>query len=40
MDVETGTPVNDVTPEEIVEFAREIVALGARVLSGCYGSTP
>jgi len=40
MDVETETPLYDVTPEEMGEYARKYVALGARVVGGCCGSTP
>jgi len=40
MDVETETPVYDVTPEEMGEYAKKYIALGARVVGGCCGSTP
>lgn len=40
MDIETNTPVYDVTPEEMGAYARKYVALGARVVGGCCGSTP
>jgi methionine synthase I (cobalamin-dependent) len=39
MDVETEIPVYDVTPEDMGEYARKYVALGARVVGGCCGST-
>ena len=40
MDVKTDTAVYDVTPEEMGAFAQKYVALGARVVGGCCGSTP
>jgi 5-methyltetrahydrofolate--homocysteine methyltransferase len=40
MDAETNVAVYDVTPEQIGEFAKKYVALGARVVGGCCGSTP
>ena len=35
-----GNTVFDVTPEQMAEFARKYVALGARVVGGCCGNTP
>ena len=35
-----GNTVFDVTPEQMGEFARKIVALGVRVVGGCCGNTP
>jgi len=35
-----GKAVFDTTPEEMAEYARRFVALGARVVGGCCGSTP
>jgi len=35
-----GKTVFDVTPEQMAEFARKSVALGARVVGGCCGNTP
>jgi 5-methyltetrahydrofolate--homocysteine methyltransferase len=35
-----GDTVFDVTPEQMGEFARKYVALGARVVGGCCGNTP
>jgi 5-methyltetrahydrofolate--homocysteine methyltransferase len=32
--------VYDVTPEEMADYAKRFVALGARVVGGCCGSTP
>jgi 5-methyltetrahydrofolate--homocysteine methyltransferase len=40
MDVETNIAAYNVTPEEMGEFAKKYVALGARVVGGCCGSTP
>lgn len=35
-----GAAVYDLTPEQMGEFARKYVALGARVVGGCCGSSP
>ncbi|MCX6038863.1 MAG: homocysteine S-methyltransferase family protein [Chloroflexi bacterium] len=35
-----GNTVFDVTPEQMGEFARKYVTLGARVVGGCCGNTP
>jgi 5-methyltetrahydrofolate--homocysteine methyltransferase len=35
-----GNTVFDVTPEQMAEFARKYVVLGARVVGGCCGNTP
>ena len=35
-----GITVFDVTPEQMGEYARKYVALGARVVGGCCGNTP
>lgn len=35
-----GQTIYDVTPGEMGEFARRAIALGARVVGGCCGSTP
>jgi 5-methyltetrahydrofolate--homocysteine methyltransferase len=40
MDVETQIAVYDITPEQMGEYAKKYVALGARVVGGCCGSTP
>jgi 5-methyltetrahydrofolate--homocysteine methyltransferase len=32
--------IYDVTPEQVAEFAKKYVGLGARVVGGCCGSTP
>jgi methionine synthase I (cobalamin-dependent) len=37
---EGGEAVWDVTPEQMVAHARTFVALGARVVGGCCGTTP
>jgi 5-methyltetrahydrofolate--homocysteine methyltransferase len=36
----TGRSVYSVTPEQMGEFATRYVALGARIVGGCCGSTP
>jgi 5-methyltetrahydrofolate--homocysteine methyltransferase len=38
--MENGQAVYDVNPERMAEFATRYVALGARVVGGCCGSTP
>ena len=40
MDAEINISTYDVTPEEMGEFAKKFIALGARVVGGCCGSTP
>ncbi len=35
-----GRPVYDATPEMMADFAARAVALGARIIGGCCGSTP
>jgi 5-methyltetrahydrofolate--homocysteine methyltransferase len=40
MDAETNVAVYDVTPEQMGEYAKKYIALGARVVGGCCGSTP
>jgi len=35
-----GQAVYKVTPQEMGEFAKKLVALGARIVGGCCGSTP
>ncbi len=37
---EDGQAVYKVTPQEMGEFAKKFVALGARIVGGCCGSTP
>ena len=36
----TGRSIYTVTPEQMGEFAKRCVALGARIVGGCCGSTP
>jgi 5-methyltetrahydrofolate--homocysteine methyltransferase len=38
--VEGEATLYDVTPEQMAEFAKKVVALGARIVGGCCGSTP
>src|SRR5512139_2894257 len=40
VDAATGRSVYSVTPEQMGEFAKRYVALGARIVGGCCGSTP
>jgi len=40
MDMETETAIYDLTPEQMGEYAKKYVALGARVVGSCCGSTP
>jgi len=40
MDAETNRAVYDVTPEQMGAYAKKYIALGARVVGGCCGSTP
>jgi 5-methyltetrahydrofolate--homocysteine methyltransferase len=40
MDIETETAIYDMGPEDMAEFARKYVALGAKIVGGCCGSTP
>jgi 5-methyltetrahydrofolate--homocysteine methyltransferase len=40
MDVDTNVATYDVTPEQMGEYAKKYIALGARVVGGCCGSTP
>ena len=40
MDVETNVATYDVTPEQMGKYAKKYIALGARVVGGCCGSTP
>lgn len=35
-----GKPVYDTTPQEMADFARRFLALGARIVGGCCGSNP
>jgi len=38
--LERDETIYDVTPDEMAEYAKKYVALGARVVGGCCGSTP
>jgi len=38
--LEGDETIYDVTPDEMAEYAKKYVALGARVVGGCCGSTP
>ncbi|HSB03172.1 MAG TPA: homocysteine S-methyltransferase family protein, partial [Anaerolineales bacterium] len=40
MDIEKEQGVYDMTPEDMAAYARKYVALGAKVVGGCCGSTP
>ena len=40
MDVETEQGVYDMTPEDMANFAKKYVELGAKVVGGCCGNTP
>lgn len=40
MDIETEQGVYDMGPEDMAEYAKKYVALGARVVGGCCGNTP
>jgi len=40
MDIETEKAVYDMEPEDMANFAKKYVALGAKIVGGCCGSTP
>ena len=40
MDIETEQAIYDMGPEDMANFAKKYVALGAKVVGGCCGSTP
>ena len=40
VDAATGRSIYNVTPEQMGEFAKRYVAIGARIVGGCCGSTP
>jgi 5-methyltetrahydrofolate--homocysteine methyltransferase len=40
MDIETEQSVYDMGPDDMANFAKKYVALGAKVVGGCCGSTP
>jgi 5-methyltetrahydrofolate--homocysteine methyltransferase len=39
MDIETEQGVYDMGPEDMAEFSKRYVALGAKVVGGCCGNT-
>jgi len=40
MDIQTEQAIYDMGPEDMANFAKKYVALGAKILGGCCGSTP
>jgi len=40
MDIQTEQSVYDMGPEDMANFAKKYVALGAKIVGGCCGSTP
>jgi 5-methyltetrahydrofolate--homocysteine methyltransferase len=40
MDIETEQGVYDMTPEDMANYAKKYIELGARVVGGCCGNTP
>jgi len=40
MDIETEQGVYDMGPEDMANFSKKYVALGAKVVGGCCGNTP
>lgn len=40
MDIETELAIYDMGPQDMAAFAKKYVALGARIVGGCCGSTP
>jgi 5-methyltetrahydrofolate--homocysteine methyltransferase len=40
MDIETEKAIYDMGPEDMANFAKKYVALGAKIVGGCCGSTP
>jgi 5-methyltetrahydrofolate--homocysteine methyltransferase len=40
MDIETEQAIYDMTPDDMANFAKKYVALGAKIVGGCCGSTP
>lgn len=40
MDIETEQGVYDMTPEDMANYAKKYVEMGAKVVGGCCGSTP
>jgi 5-methyltetrahydrofolate--homocysteine methyltransferase len=40
MDIQTEQAIYDMTPDDMAVFAKKFVALGAKIVGGCCGSTP
>ncbi len=40
MDIQTEQAIYDMGPEDMADFAKKYVALGAKIVGGCCGSTP
>jgi 5-methyltetrahydrofolate--homocysteine methyltransferase len=40
MDIQTEQAIYDMTPDDMAIFAKKFVALGAKIVGGCCGSTP
>jgi 5-methyltetrahydrofolate--homocysteine methyltransferase len=40
MDIQTEQAIYDMTPDDMANFAKKYVALGAKIVGGCCGSTP
>lgn len=40
MDIETERGIYDMTPDDMAEYSKKYIALGARVVGGCCGNTP
>jgi 5-methyltetrahydrofolate--homocysteine methyltransferase len=40
MDIETEQGIYDMTPEDMANFSKKYVALGAKIVGGCCGNTP
>ncbi len=40
MDIQTEQAIYDMTPDDMANFAKKFVALGAKIVGGCCGSTP
>jgi len=40
MDIETEQAIYDMGPDDMANFAKKYVALGAKIVGGCCGSTP
>jgi len=40
MDIQTEQAVYDMTPDDMANFAKKYIALGAKIVGGCCGSTP